>query len=136
MVAIQSLSRRAAALSALNSWPNRPFAYGSADCCRLAAHVARELTGRDYLKGLSWSDEAEALALIRRAGGLAPLVSRQLGRPVPVEELEAGDPVLIKIRELELLGIWLEDRVAVLRPHGLGQIGPRHVAIGWPLCRS
>ena len=120
-------------LAALNTWPEQPFRYGQADCCQLVGHVVLELTGRDHMLAFHYETEDQADAMIEAAGGLTPLVSSVLGEPVPVAALQPGDPVLIRWRKLELLGVLVSDRAAAgLDIYGhIAEIPIRICAHGW-----
>ena len=129
------MTRTEKTLAALNSWEKRPFTYGSADCCQFAAHVARALTGRDYMSAFQYANETEANALIDDRGGLESLVCSVLG--APSETLEDGDPVLLRLPMLgDLLGIRLHDYAVGLSSVRLLEIPERFIAKGWHVCRQ
>ena len=75
------MTRTEKTLAALNSWEKRPFTYGSADCCQFAAHVARAITGRDYMSAFEYANEQEANALIDDLVDLSRWCARSWARP-------------------------------------------------------
>lgn len=53
---------------------DHPFAWGTQDCCLFAADAVYAITGTDLATDFrGYQDKDEALALVQRYGGLAPL---------------------------------------------------------------
>jgi len=73
------------------------FAWGSRDCFIWACDAVQAVTGRDPGADLrqTYSTAAEALALLRRLGGLAALASDRIGRQVLLAEARDGDVALL-----------------------------------------
>lgn len=85
-------------LAALIEAERRPFAWGRHDCCTFAADCVLAITGRDPLADLrgQWRTRTQALALLKRLGGLQQAVTDRLGPPLPNALLaQRGDIVLI-----------------------------------------
>lgn len=120
--------------SALNSWKRRQFKYGDADCCSFVAHVASELTGRDYRQFISYASEAEAYGIIEAHGGFEALMDSVFihqGEPVD------GDPCLLKLPVVgEVMGIKLDNTAVCVTKFGLIQIPDRYIIKGWNLCHK
>jgi hypothetical protein len=117
---------------ALNTWKRREFRYGDADCCSFVAHIASELTGRDYKKFITYANEAEAYGIIDAHGGFEALmdsVFEHKGDPLD------GDPYLVKLPIVgEMMGIKLDDTVVCITKFGLSQMPERYILKGWNLC--
>jgi hypothetical protein len=118
-------------LEALNSWKRNQFSYGTTDCCQLAGHVAKKLTGTDYLERFDYSSESEAMKIIDAHGGLRETVTSVLGQPTI--DIEDGFPVLCEVNGLELLGVKLRDSAVCLTKKGLAQIRPEFIKCGWKI---
>lgn len=118
--------------SAFNSWKRRQFNYGDADCCSFVAHVASELTGRDYRSFITYSNEAEAYGIIKAHGGFEALmdsVFTHQGEPVD------GDPCLLKLPVVgEIMGVKFGKSVVCVTKSGLAQVKDRYILKGWNLC--
>ena len=123
--AVRAVLRRVAA---------KPFEYGVMDCMQFAAAVAHEITGVDYSAGFEYVGEGEANRIIRGSGSLRELVSEILGKsPVPVNELDIGDPVLMHIKR-DLMGVMLGgDRVALKTEGAILPVSVCHAVCGWRL---
>lgn len=118
-------------LKALNTWQRDDFAYGTTDCAQLAGHVAKELTGFDYLATFAYASETEANNIIEEHGDLRATVSSVLGEPV--ESVASGCPVLVELNGQQVLGVKLADSAACLTKKGLTQVDLRFVQCGWKL---
>lgn len=120
-------------LQALNAWGERPFAYGTADCCQFVAHVAKYLTGKDYAAGFNYSTWAESERLLAASGGLCGLLSGVLGDPVPKARLIPGDVALWRRGSLEAATVYLgTGNVAALTIRGgIEALSDRRVRWGW-----
>lgn len=106
-------------MNRLPDWPERLAAYlaemrprryvlGSHDCVSFAAGAVRAITGADVLP-LHWSSPAEAVAALRRMGGLRAAVQSVLP-PLAVPTLaQRGDVVLVRaaVADRRALRQWL-----------------------------
>lgn len=117
---------------AISSWKRRNFNYGDADCCSFVAHVASELTGRDYRRFITYASEREAYDIIEAHGGFEALmdsVFKVRGEP------QEGDPCLLNIPIVgEIMGIKYQNSVVCVTKHGLTQIKERYIVRSWNLC--
>ena len=118
-------------LKALNTWQRDDFAYGTTDCAQFAGHVAKELTGFDYLATFAYASETEANNIIEKHGDLRATVSSVLGEPV--ESVASGCPVLVELNGQQVLGVKLADSAACLTKKGLTRVDLRFVKCGWSL---
>ena len=118
-------------LQALNTWQRADFAYGTTDCAQLAGHVAKELTGVDYLATFAYASETEANNIIEEHGDLRATVSSVLGEAV--ESVATGCPVLVELNGQQVLGVKLANSAACLTKKGLTQVDLRFVKCGWNL---
>tara|TARA_R100001510_G_C7584652_1_gene156408 strand:- start:92 stop:511 length:420 start_codon:yes stop_codon:yes gene_type:complete len=56
--------------SFINKNKNKPFAWGSWDCCKFANSLIKEISGEDLIpKKLKWTDEKTAMKAIKDYGG-------------------------------------------------------------------
>ena len=117
---------------AISSWKRREFSYGDADCCSFIAHVASELTGRDYRQFITYENEDEAYDIIKAHGGFEALMdSVFIHRGDPKD----GDPCLVKLPMAgEMMGIKLGDTVVCITKFGLSRFSDRYILRGWNLC--
>lgn len=111
----------------------RPFAYGTWDCCLLAAAWVREATGQDFAAGGgSYDDAAGAAALLAARGGLQAVVTSALGAPLPVVALaRRGDVVLVEAAAGRALGVCVGTHAACAGPSGLTFVAMPRWRLGW-----
>jgi hypothetical protein len=100
-------------------WPERlfafvesrrstPFAYGSNDCCLFAADAVLAMTDVDVAaKWRGHRTERQALARIKKAGGLRQLVTTMGIEEKPTGFAQRGNPVVAVLDERETLGIYV-----------------------------
>lgn len=76
-----------------------PFSWSGSNCGHFAAGWIRQAEGFDPMEGLGATPtKAAAARLLRRSGGYAALVTRQLGRePIAPAFARAGDLVLMPL---------------------------------------
>jgi hypothetical protein len=79
-----------------------PFLWGQQDCVTFAADDVLALTGQDVLGELrgAWRSLDEAVAVLRREGGLRAAIARRLGAPLPTPRLAQRGDVLLVSRPL------------------------------------
>ena len=126
------MNRRRQTLAAFNEWKKRDFTWGDADCCQFAAHVAKKITGIDYVAAFKYDSENEAQRIIENDGGLSALLTRVLG--TPSDERADGDPVLVDVPLMgELVAVWFGNTAVALTERSMLRIDPRYVVRGWHL---
>ena len=109
----------------LREWRRRPFAWGTADCVRLAAGWVALITGRDPVAATAgrYAGCREALRLMVAATGTADLVAATsviLGPPLEIPlTARLGDVVALATSAGPALGICAGDAVAAPGPAGL-----------------
>lgn len=96
----------------------RPFVYGESDCCQFAAACIEHQTGENPARGIEYSNEEQARALIRAHGGLCGLVSHFLGDPVEVPQ----DGYIALVRRPTLLGVVYRGRIVARTPGDINDI--------------
>jgi hypothetical protein len=118
---------------ALLTWKRRDFKYGDSDCCAFVAHMASELTGRDYKRFITYSSEKSAYDIIGLYGGFEPLMDSIFKtRRYP----EQGDPCLVKVPIIgELMGIRYGDNIVCVTKKGLAEVSEKYLVTGWNLWR-
>lgn len=124
----------------LATWRRTAHIYGSSDCLLSPADYARDLSGVDV--GGPWrgtySTEAEALAIVREAGGAAPLLGGALLRAgfIPVETPGEGDIVVVVAGGVEFGGLCTGPRVALRLARGVTEIRMQQTTVAgawrWP----
>jgi hypothetical protein len=106
----------------------RRFAYGSHDCCVLAADAIRAMTGRDVLSEFASYKGLAAMKRIMQAhGGVEGIASSALGPPLEtVRTAKRGDIVSVhsvgrKGPDVSL-GVVVGQHAAVAAPVGLAYV--------------
>jgi hypothetical protein len=98
---------------------NKPFKWGSWDCCKFSNAVIKEITGEDLIpKTLKWNDEDSAMKAIKTYNKTLLKSIEKACKAKGVKEIEKafvskGDLVVYK-EETELVGI--SDGLSVLTP--------------------
>lgn len=117
---------------AINSWRRREFDYGDSDCCSFVAHVASELTGRDYRSFITYNNEQEAYDIIRSHGSFGALMDSVFGN---IGEPIDGDPCLMNLPIIgEIMGIKFKGGVVCVTKSGLIKLDDRYIVRSWNLC--
>lgn len=119
--------------SALEAARAQPFVWGEHDCVLFATRVAAELTGVD--RAAPWRgryrNQFGAEKILRQAGGLAVLVTRQFGDPMPVERARRGD-LLLACRDTGMaVGVCVGTRGAFAGPEGLAFLPLNQCVQAW-----
>lgn len=119
-------------VNAINKWNRRQFSYGDADCCQFTAFIVKQLTGRDYARQFSYSNQQEADALISAKGDLRDFAESILGEPTG--GLKTGDPVIMRLPTIgQVMGILLGDKIVSVCERGLIRVDKRYLVCGWAL---
>lgn len=119
-----------------------PFAWGRFDCILLLADWSAAIGAEDPAAAYRgrYKTELGAARIIRRAGGLAPLIDREFVRWTRAAVARAGDVGLVEAQTpngLSLVGgLCLGDRWAVLARSGLTVAGFRPAAVWSVACSS
>ena len=98
---------------------NKPFKWGSWDCCKFSNALIKEITGEDLIpKTLKWNDENSAMKAIKTYNKTLLKSIEKACKAKDVKEIEKafvskGDLVVYK-EETELVGI--SDGLSVLTP--------------------
>lgn len=117
---------------ALNSWERRAFNYGDADCCSFVAHIASELTGRDYRQYITYSSEREAYDIIESHGSFEALMDSVFGEPA---EASDGDPVMLRLPIVgKMMGIKYEGTAICITKFGFSRMPEKYIIRSWSLC--
>jgi hypothetical protein len=100
------------------------------DCCQVAAKVIESYTGQDYSIDLPYSNEEGAAEILEDHGGLSGLFTHLFGDSIQ-SGYEIGDPVLVRIADVELMGIFMGDFVACKTTRGMLNMHTHHIVEGW-----
>ena len=98
---------------------NKPFEWGTWDCCLFSNALIKNITGEDLIpKTLKWKDEKSAIKSIKKYGGtLLKSIERACKakkiKEIPNAYMTKGDLVVYK-EESELVGI--SDGMNILTP--------------------
>ena len=114
----------------------KPFQWGTHDCCMWVAHMIKILSGRELGQAFrgQYHDQAGAHALIDQHwdGSLTELVSSFLGEAKAVAYACRGDVVLYDSDNMTGLGICVDHRAAFLHPEkGLALVKISRCAKAW-----
>ena len=99
-------------IRAIALWKQRPFEYGSTDCCQFCDFVVHELTG---VHRIPWrySTEEQVVEILTRRGSLGGAVDFCLGKPA--KTIAPGNVCLWTIMGLTGIGIAVSaSHVAVI----------------------
>lgn len=111
----------------LDDCAERPFTWGSHDCCQFAAGAVAAMTGVNPAAQFSYGTEAEAAALLEQHGGVAGLATLTLGESVHPAKAGRGDVVLANLSGGPSLGVLVGNECAFAAARGL-VFWPRAVA--------
>ena len=98
---------------------NKPFIWGSWECCKFSNALIKQITGEDLIpKSLTWKDEESAMKAIKKYGGtllksIEKACKSKKIQEIPNAYMTKGDLVVYK-EESELVGI--SDGFKVLTP--------------------
>ena len=103
----------------IDTHKNKPFAWGSWDCCKFSNALIKEMTEEDLIpKSLKWKDEKTAMKSIAKYGGdllnsiKKACISKKVNQINPAF-MSKGDLVVYK-EESQLVGIC--DGMYILTP--------------------
>lgn len=111
----------------------RAFAWGDYDCATAAAGAVQALTEcpvADLLPG-AWVNRREAVATVRRLGGLRAAVSAVLGEPQAATMARIGDIGLVRGGARRFLAVCNGDTWLGPGPHGLVAVGLLEAECCW-----
>lgn len=79
---------------------NKPFEWGTHDCCAFAAKVVFELTGVDYFAQYAgYTNALEAAHLLKKYGGVRGIATLALGAEIPPLFACRGDILMVQTVE-------------------------------------
>ncbi|MDA0790256.1 MAG: hypothetical protein O2780_12465 [Proteobacteria bacterium] len=129
-------ARQTAIRKALRAIAAEEFRYGQTDCCQFAARVAQEITGIDYARLFYYNSERAAQSIVDEFGSLEVMVTSVLGEPSPVDDLQDGDPVLVRLPVInqDALGIRLRRHALCKTQRNVVFVPSNRIITGWGLC--
>lgn len=146
---LQGLTRPRPARPRVADWPeqlaaliegrrDRPFEWGTHDCCMFAADAVQVLTGDDPLTAYrgTYSTEEEAAAKLGEAGLEAAALERMatFGAPLIRPSLaQRGDVALVAVRNHLLLGVVTGERIVVPDADRLAEVPLRLAIRAWAI---
>lgn len=111
---------------------DRPFAWGANDCALFAADCVEAITGVQLCPELrGHRDVRQALAALKRIGGVRALATRALGEPIVPALARPGDVVVIPAGKREHLAVCNGGTAVAVAPRGLTAISMRHARAAW-----
>lgn len=117
----------------LHDCRERPFAYGSNDCCWFAGNAVEAMTGVNPMMSFTYQGHIAAGRLIAEAGSLETLVRGALGEPLRSTALMGrGDIALATLEEGETVGVCVgRELMFCTKPAGITS-RPREMArVAW-----
>jgi hypothetical protein len=131
-------ARQTAIRKALRAIATEEFRYGQTDCCQFAARVAQEITGINYAQMFYYSSEKAAQSIVDEFGSIEAMVTSVLGEPSPVEDLQDGDPVLVRLPVInqDALGIRMRHQALCKTARNVIFVPANHIITGWGLCQT
>lgn len=116
----------------IDRWRNRPFEWGTADCCQFPAAVVRAITGRDLLPLFgNYANEDAATALLTEHGGLVGLITHALGDPKPVSWAHRGDVLAAELANGMTAAICVGVHACAMDRKGLVFFPTARAACAW-----
>lgn len=103
----------------------REFEWGVCDCCLWAADLVKAAHGIDFSEPFrgTYRSERGALRIIRRYGGMMPMISEITGiKPVGPIFANVGDPVLATVKGTQAIGIKLPAFAIFKAKYGVVEI--------------
>lgn len=102
---------------AIESARNKPFEWGTNDCCMFAANVVLAITGVDPAQEVrgTYDSAITAATVIGRQGGLENAISAVLGAPIDVRMAKRGDVIIYRPRD---------DWPSAMICTGIAMVGP------------
>ncbi len=116
---------------------NEPFEWGTNDCCKFVGHVAEAILGYKIGRQFVYYTSDAANAIMLSHGGMAGFISHVLDRKPESDfgaTAECGDPTIVRMRNEDYLGIYMNDYVLVKSENGLLRIRTKYITEGWHLC--
>lgn len=114
----------------LNSADYR-FDWQSNNCCHFASNWVRSITGRDIMSTLAAThNPVEAAEMKESLGGLKEAVTKYLGEPRS-GDIRTGDIALLKLMDVEVLGICTGNKVVCLSEGGMLTVNARVASYCW-----
>lgn len=108
----------------------RPFRYGETDCVQLAARFVEAISDRRATLE-RYAGRREAIAYLRREGGIEAAVTKRLGPPVPAQQARLGDVVLVKNFGRRFLGIHVGHDVVAQGRHSVIFLPAADAVLAW-----
>lgn len=97
---------------------NRPFQWGSNDCCIFSAKCVEAVTGLDFWSHYAYRTAREASILIEGMGGIEAIASRFLGSQIPIKTAKRGDILTYDFGRVAL-GVCAGESTVFVGPYGL-----------------
>lgn len=115
--------------STIEFFSNKPFVWGSNDCCSFSAKVIDAMCDSNFAKQLAekYTDEDSAIRYIVEEGGMEKAISGYLGKS-KVGRAQRGDVVLFDGALGETLGICVGSTIASVNDSGVAYF-PRSATI-------
>ena len=117
--------------SVLQEWADKPFKYGTSDCCQFVGAVIEAMTGSNPVRQFQYETEAEAKALIAKYGSLDALVTSVLGEPMPPEDSMPGYVLSIDLGESTMLAVNISGVAVYKTPSGITDWGIEAATKTW-----
>lgn len=105
-----------------------PFAWGSNDCCTLAADWVLRMTGTDPILRV-WDDAHSAAVTLHSLGGMQAAVTERMGEPIDWMLAQRGDIVMMNLDGRDTLAVVMGE--FAIAP---GESGARLVPMGHSVC--
>ena len=98
----------------IQEWSEKPFAYGTADCCQFAGALVEAFHGYNPMARFAYSDEADAQGILDAYGSLGAAMRSVLGEPIPVDSAMDGDALLLVDKAgREFAGVVVDGKAAI-----------------------
>lgn len=114
-----------------------PHKFGENDCCLFCADAVLVMTGHDYLAHMrgKWSNEREALRILKQLGGLLNATTDLLGVPIDPKLAQRGDVVYAVGAADSLITVHMGEYLLAPSKQGMAYIHLDSAHCAWPIGR-
>lgn len=111
----------AALYSQMEAFNDKPFEWGSHDCCTFAADCVLAMTGVDQMAGYrcGYKTAVGAARKLAKAGGMEAAITAELGEPIDPVFAQRGDVVCFSSPLGDTCGVCVGSTIAAAGLYGI-----------------
>lgn len=117
----------------ITQFNDKPFAWGTHDCCTFTADCVLAMTSVDKMAKYRkrYKSMFGAIRKLRRAGGLNAAITAELGEPKQAAYAKRGDVVYFRSLLGDTAGICLGSKIAAPSLKGIAYIPMSEAILAW-----